>query len=311
MLNKFSSVLTGIEDLYQPHDDLEANIAALSINVIKVSAIIVVVLVLTAWALNNRLPKLKLPLFIGIAGTMALSTLMLIGSTVYLNINSDSGGPVHWHADFEIWACGNELELRDPTGFSNKIGSSVLHEHNDRRIHLEGVVVDEKVDASLGKFMYVIGGAITSEAMVVPLNPADGSYFEDDIDADGPSDQYASLIEPFIVEGDEKGNFARFINGDKCGDEVAEVQVFVYKLDKDTDTYSQTKLDRPQDYVIRDESLVPPGDCIIFEFDTPKDRTDKLCPQYGIRDIDRCEDFGVMPNERGICTLREVNGGSS
>ena len=72
-----------------------------------------------------------------IALTLTLSTGILIGSTIYLNTNSDSGGPVHWHADIEFWACGNEIELRDPTGFSNKIGTGTLHEHDDHRIHLD------------------------------------------------------------------------------------------------------------------------------------------------------------------------------
>ncbi len=307
MLNKFSSVLDGITDLYQPQDDLEATIVGLSLKVVGYSAIAVTVMVLLAWALNNRAPKLKLPLFIGIAGTMALSTLMLIGSTVYLNVNSESGGPVHWHADFEMWACGNEMELRDPTGLSNKIGTSVLHEHDDRRIHLEGVVVEKHVDATLGKFMHVTGGTITDSALVIPLNPATGSYFEDDIDADGSSNRYAENVNPYIVEGDEKGNFARFISGEKCGDQVAEVQVFVYSFNKLDDTYEQTKIARPQDYAITEDSLVPTGDCVIFEFDAAKSKTDKLCPQYGVRDIDRCEDFGVLPEERKICTIKQVN----
>jgi hypothetical protein len=311
MLNKFSTVLNGIDDLYQPQDDLEATIASLSFKVVAYSAITLTVLVLLAWALNNRVPKLKLPLFIGIAGTMALSTLTLIGSTVYLNLNSESGGPVHWHADFEVWACGNEMEMRDPTGLSNKIGTSVLHEHNDHRIHLEGVVVDRHIDATLGKFMHVAGGAITDEALVLPLNPSTGSYFENEVDGDGPSDSYASLVDQYIVEGDEKGDFARFISGGKCGDETADVQVFVYKFNEKEDTYEQAKISRPQDYVITDDSSVPPGDCIIFEYDKLKSKTDKLCAQYGVRDIDRCEEFGVLPKERSVCKIKQINYDSS
>lgn len=306
MLNIFSSVLQGIPDLYQPTDDLENDVAALSIRVVLVSSVIVVVLILLAWALNNRVPKLKLPLFIGLSLTMALSTLFLIGSTVYVNVNSESGGPVHWHADFEVWACGNEIEMRDPVGLSNKIGTSTLHEHNDHRIHLEGVAVDREVDASLGKFMHVADGAITDNALVVPLNPG-GSYFEDEVDGDGPSDQYATLIDKYIVPGDEKGDHARFISGETCGDQVAEVQVFVYKYDGENKTYEQTKITRPQDYAITEDPNVPPGDCVIFEFDAPKSKTDKLCAQYGVRDIDRCEEFGVESDKRSICELKQVN----
>lgn len=308
MLNNFSSVLSGISDLYQPHDDLEATIVAWSLKVVLYSAIAVVIMVLIAWAFNDKVPKIKLPLFIGLAGTMALSTLTLIGSTVYLNMKSDSGGPVHWHADIEVWACGNEMELRDPTGFSNKIGTSTLHEHNDHRIHLEGVVVEEEVDASLGKFMHVIGGAITDEALVIPLNPETGLYFEDEFDGDGSSDRYKDQVEKYIVEGDEKGNFARFIGGESCGEDIAQVQTFVYNFDEKSNTFSQTKLKRPQDYVITGEPNVPPGDCIIVEFDVLKSKTDKMCEQYGIRDVSRCEDYGVKPEERSkICTAKQTD----
>jgi hypothetical protein len=307
MTTKFSSILNDITDLYVPEEDLENKIAQLSLKVVLISAAIVTVLVIIAWLLNNKKPKLKLPLFIGIAGTMALSTLMLIFSTVYLNVNSDSGGPVHWHADMEVWACGNELELRNPTGFSNKIGTSTLHEHNDHRIHLEGVVVDEQIDASLGKFMYVIGGAITDDALVVPVNPASGEYFEDEVDGDGPSNRYAQQINDNFIPGDEKGNFAKFIDGQKCGEQEAEVQVFVYKYNEEDDTYEQTKLTRPQDYVITDDPNVPPGDCIIVEFGPAKSKTDKLCEQYGVRDIDRCETYGVEADEKSICTMKQIN----
>lgn len=305
ILNNFASYLSDITNLYEPQEDLETEIAAWSVRVVWMSAIIVVVLVIISWLTINRVPKLKLPLFIALAGTMALSTLSLIGATVYLNTSSESGGPVHWHADFEIWACGNELELRDPTGLSNKIGTSTLHEHNDRRVHLEGVVVEKHVDASLGKFMYVTGGAITDEAMVVPLNPDASLRYEDEVDGDGKSDSYPQLVEPYVFDEPTFGKYAKFFDGQTCGDQEAEVQVFVYNYDEANETYKQTKLERPQDYVIYDDSNVPPGDCVIFEFDVPKEKTDKLCEQYGVRDIDRCEEFGVEPEERSICSIKQ------
>ena len=305
--NLFSSYLSDITDLYEPQEDLETEIANWSIRVVWMSAIVVVVLILISWASIDKFPKLKLPLFIGLAGTMAFSTLALIGGTVYLNVSSESGGPVHWHADFEVWACGNELELRDPVGFSNKIGTWTLHEHDDHRIHLEGVAVEKHIDASLGKFMYVIGGAITEEAMVIPLNPDTAFLFEDEVDGDGSSDMYPQLVDQYVLEDPSFGTYAKFFDGQTCGDQEAEVQVFVYNYNEDDDTYEQTKLSNPQDYVIYENPNVPPGDCIIMEFDVPKEKTDKLCQQYGVRDIDRCEEFGVLPEERAICTIKQVN----
>jgi hypothetical protein len=232
---------------------------------------------------------------------------VLAGSTIYLNVNSDSGGPVHWHADIEFWICDNEVELIDPVGFSNKVGTWTLHEHDDHRIHLEGVVVDGENDASLGKFMHVVDGAITDEALVLPVDP-DGSIFEDEIDGDGPSDAFPSQVEDYVVVSNGK-RFVRVVNGEKCGDQSSELQVFVYSFnkDKDNDTYEQRKIDDVAKYTMAPESIVPPGDCIIVEFSPFKEKTDKLCEQYGVQDIDRCVEFGVDPEKTGVCKIQQVN----
>jgi hypothetical protein len=82
--------------------------------------------------------------------------------------------------------------------------------------------------------------------------------------------------------------------------------VFVYHYDAKDKTYTQTKLDDPAHYAISGQSEVPPGDCVIFEFAPPKDHSNKLCEQYGIRDKIKCERFGVKPNERSVCENTEM-----
>jgi len=304
------SAVDDIAGAFQPTSDLEGQIASLSGRITAGSALALILLTVAAAAFKDRLPRLKLPLFVAMAAIMAGSTLFLGASTVYLNVKSDSGGPVHWHADFEIWACGNELELKDPFEFlSNKIGSPTLHEHNDRRVHLEGVVVEEDIDASLGKFWHVIGGAITDSSLVVPLND-EGSVFENEVDGDGPSDPAPSLVGQHIIYAGS-GRFGRFVNGGQCGGRPAEVQIFVYQYDEDNETYAQAKLSDPARYSISRSPNVPPGDCIIFEFDVLKDQTDKLCQQYGVRDIDHCGQFGVARHEQAICNAKQINYTSS
>ena len=81
----------------------------------------------------------------------------LVWSTISLNIRSVTKGPVHYHADFEIYNCGEKVDLADPTGWDNKVGTSLFHEHNDSRIHVEGPVLDYK-DISLGQFFKVVDG---------------------------------------------------------------------------------------------------------------------------------------------------------
>jgi hypothetical protein len=233
---------------------LEESIAKNSINLLVGATIVLAVLVgisLHAKHLNEGLKKF---LFIGIVLVTVIPTIYMIASTVYLNTVSASKGPVHWHADIEVWACGKEIELQDPTGFlSNKIGTSTLHEHNDKRIHLEGVVVHPE-DASLGKFFQVIGGEISNDSLIVPTN-------------NGP---------------------VPYTNGSMCADgSVGEIQTFVYQVDKEG-YYSQQKLANPEQYLISPYSQVPSGDCIIIEFGSNKDRTDKLCKQYKVaEEIDK------------------------
>ena len=104
-----------------------------------------------------------------IVAAAIISTLYLAGTTVYLNQKSWSQGPVHWHADFEIWACGEQIDIVDPEGFRNLVGESAVHEHGDNRIHIEGVMF-EKEDATLGEFFEALGGEFTTETLSAPTN---------------------------------------------------------------------------------------------------------------------------------------------
>lgn len=287
--------------------DLETTINNLAMAATTVGAILVVVLLLLAVATQKRAPKLKLPLFIAIVVVVFGTTLTIGGGTVYLNVNSATGGPVHWHADLEVWACGNELDLRDPTGLSNKIGTPTYHEHNDKRIHLEGVPTSLPYDYSMGKFMNVIGGELTNDTLTIPLNTS--KYFEtehNEQDGDGPGAPSPEELNNFIRTNAD-GKVATFTNGEACSGEPSYVQMFGFHYDQQTNTYKQTKVTELATYSPAHEANVPPGDCVIIEFAPRKDRTDKLCKQYGVRDHIRCESFGVPANQRAkVCDIKEM-----
>ncbi len=227
-------------------ENLEEIIASYSFIITGLASALLLGLSALALLLKHPKADTKKLLFGSIAAVTILPTFFLAGSTIYLNSISSSKGPVHWHADIEIWACGREVELRDPKGISNKIGTSTLHEHNDKRIHLEGVVLKPE-DASLGKFFRVIDGKLTNDTVSVPVN--DGTM----------------LIS----------------SGISCGDgQDRQLQVFVYKTEGEY--YTQTKLEDPAAYIMSPQSNIPPGDCIIVELDTEKPRTDKLCQSYKV-----------------------------
>ncbi len=291
--------------------DLEGDINSFSIRVIGIATLILVVLLSMATQIKKKKhAHYKKPLFIAIAATIVMPSLLLIGSTVYINTVAESKGPVHWHTDLEFWACGQEVELRDPYTFlSNKIGTATYHEHDDKRVHLEGVVIDKDHDASLGKFMEVIEGGINNTSITIPTNE---NLVENDVDGDVPYGNISD-IEQFKLKDPETERYTLGLtNGDQCsGSTNTAVQAFLFHFDTATNTYHQMKLDNPASYIMRDESTVPPGDCLIVEFDVVKSRTERLCQQYGVRDSRRCVEFGVTEFNPKLCKITEVNGDAS
>ena len=119
---------------------------------------------------NEKLTEtLKKTLYIILAITTISVTIYFIATTLHLNLTSETKGPVHWHADFEIWKCEEKINLVDPKGLSNKLGSSVFHEHNDNRIHVEGVVT-KKQEVDLHSFFKEVGGTLNNDYFFVPTN---------------------------------------------------------------------------------------------------------------------------------------------
>lgn len=228
-------------------ETLDTAISSYSLQTVYGAAIALGLLLFIAVAVRNPNESAKRILFWSIAAVIAIGTGLLIGMTVYLNQVSVTKGPVHWHADFEIWACGEQQDLKDPQGISNKIGTPTLHEHNDNRIHVEGVVV-EYPDVNLGAFFRAIGGSLTDKSLAIPTVSGDKSY----------------------------------VTGQSCPDsnELAALQVFAITSDLQQRTYSQQKLVDPAAYQFAEHAQVPPGDCIIIEFGAPKERTDELCQSY-------------------------------
>lgn len=213
-----------------------------------VSGLAVVIALMAIHGLSEQGKKI---IFIVIALPVAVATLYLAATTIYLNMVSETGGPVHWHADYEIWACGQQYELVDPTSFDNKIGSPVFHEHNDNRIHAEGVLF-KKSDARLGKFFTEVGGKLAKSELILPT----------------------------------ENGLKTWKNGEQCNGKPAKLQVFVYKIvnanpsQKSDFLYKQTKLEDFDDYILSGYANVPPGDCIIVEFNQEKSETDKICSTY-------------------------------
>src|SRR3989344_9369237 len=96
-------------------------------------------------------------------------TLVIIGDAINLTVKSETKGPVHWHADYEIWSCGKQLDLKDPEGMANRVGTRLFHEHGDKRMHAEGIIEDIR-DVDLHNFFNFIDGFLSENSFSVPTN---------------------------------------------------------------------------------------------------------------------------------------------
>ncbi len=235
--------------------DLTEQIHSQSVEAATLGIGILILLVLISSLIKHKGKLISLFLFSFITILVLGVSIYLVSLTIYLNSASLTKGPVHWHADFEVWKCGEKLNLEYPEGLSNKIGTSVLHEHNDERIHVEGVVMTD-YGASLPKFFKVVGGDFNGEKLAFPTN------------------------EGLVI----------LKNGDNCDGEKSSLQTFIFKTEGNI--FYQQKLTDPLNYQMSQESTVPPGDCIIIELDKEKKKTDKLCQQYKIK-VEQGELHGI------------------
>ena len=213
--------------------------------VLLFSSLIIGALLIVALLKKEQSEWLKLFLFAGIVGAAAFATVYLTAYTIMENQRSATGGPVHWHADFEIYSCGQPVKLKNPSGLSNRIGTPLLHEHGDGRIHVEGTVGNLK-DVALGKFFESLGGKLTNNLLLLPT---------------------------------DQGEFA-MQNWQDCPGETTKpaLQIFVYKIAGRE--IIQEKLLDLAGYILTPASKIPPGDCLIIEFGPPKAKTDKMCTFY-------------------------------
>lgn len=211
--------------------------------------LLLLLLVQIAFIVREKSAYAKKFVFTLMVIVVIIPTLYFISSTIYINIISVTKGPVHWHADFRIYTCGEELSIQGHTSkFSNKTGTEVLHQHEDNRVHVEGVLVELK-DANIHNFFKVQGWDITGTDIKFPTDTG----------------------------------FEIYSNGDTCPDGTRAVwNVFLYKTNVDDNTVTKEKLHDYRDYVLSPYAEVPPGDCIIFEFGEDKEDTDKICDFYQI-----------------------------
>ena len=220
-----------------------------SIRYIEIASFISIALIIISLYIKDKNEKTKWLLFFGVVIPIAASTAYLAYSTVYLNLVSETQGPVHWHADYEIWVCGKQIELVKPKGLSNRIGSPLFHDHGDNRIHVEGVVADTR-NVDLHSFFETVSGNLDKNVLEMPT----------------------------------ENEVVKVKNGDSCNGEEAKLQAFVYKVINPDNAkswvFDQEKIGNFPEHILSPYSNVPPGDCIIIEFAPEMEKTGHICATY-------------------------------
>jgi hypothetical protein len=157
------------------------------INYIILSGIWIGILISFILTIGREMAEKNKKLFFWLIITpIILSSLFLAGFTVYENVVSVTGGPIHWHADYQVHACGERLDLINPKGLRNKIGSPLYHEHNDDRIHIEGTV-GKLIEINLERYFKVIGGELDDNVghLIYPTDEEVINYKDGDSCSDG------------------------------------------------------------------------------------------------------------------------------
>ena len=234
-----------------PFKDLNLVLKDKGLTYIFIGTAAIILLVAIAMRMKNQAKATKLFFFVSIAAITTFITVYLAASTIFLNVTSQTKGPVHWHSDFEIYDCGQKVDLEDPRGLSNRIGTPVFHEHNDDRVHVEGVVMEGK-DVDMHTFFRVVGGELSHEHLKIPTG----------------------------------GGMIEIRNGELCGGQPAKLQGFLYRVKNPDDVkqwkFEQEKLDDFENYIMAPYTNIPPGDCIVIEFGPEKEKTEHLCSSYRV-----------------------------
>jgi len=189
--------------------------------------ILIVLILLYNKKMNETAKKM---VYILLVILVASVTLYIIVATLHLNIISQTKGPVHWHADFEVWVCDAKLNLASPESMmSNKQGNDLMHAHEDNRIHVEGVLVN-KSQASLSAFFNAVGGSLSDDGIGMPTDNGIVSVHDGDKCNEKPAKFYVfvngKLIDhpdDYVIAPYEKvppGDRIKFVFTEKPIDEI-------------------------------------------------------------------------------------------
>lgn len=271
---------------------------------VLVSAVALIVTILLLWRLVWHLhpPRAGLYILIGLWVFPLLVVLPSYGLRL-VPPHTNKGS-----VEVEFWACGVELQ---PT-LLTQVDQGLLPSWYQHPLESkkQWTFANPHVSPTLLSLVQSMGGEIQQDSVTLPLSERPEDWLASRQFQDGDAQGGATAIElQKFTKKAPGGALASFATGQSCpgSNTTNELQVFVYRSTSDTQ-YEQQKITSLKDFVLQTSQRTPPADCIIVEFGAPKDRTDKLCPSYGMRDSKRCTAFGSNVTDPSLCSLSEVQG---
>jgi hypothetical protein len=170
---------------YYPRTDFTAyTVEAIGLGTFALAVLTIV----SVWKEDDLSEQGKTILMSGFLLAILLPSMFVAGAYIQRTTTSWSGGEIHYHADYEVIVQGEggeyeQLDLIDPSRFcqetrhestymcelNDRTGATEYHEHDDRRIHLEGTFW-EREDATLSAFFETFGGELSNDRLVYPTN---------------------------------------------------------------------------------------------------------------------------------------------
>jgi hypothetical protein len=278
-----------------------------SLRVLVVATLAIALICILSASVKKRSPRHNGVLFILISIVVISSTGLLVGAVLDSFLNASPTGLSRRQSQIEYWACGVQLATPAPNKpFSSSNGEGAFYDYGDGFARFQGVI-DQEVNApNLSNFQRAIGGSITATSMVLPLSP---DVVSTTIDGDSPDPSGVSRIDKFVSSAVDDQSTITLVNGATCGSTSSVINIFGYSVNESTNTYMQKKYEFPSNLDLGKIQNI--SDCIIVEFDSIREKTDRLCSEIGDQDAARCQDFRLLSKQEGSCDLRQVSEGGT
>lgn len=287
------------------NNGLEVGVSSTALDALYIGLALIVVA--TVYMLLHK-HYAKTSMLYGIIAVSAVIFFAISLSAGLLQTQADSFGRQHRQTGLEFWVCGTEIQPALSNGpLNSTLGNKQFYINDRKQLQRSGFVIDELPDASLGEFFRVAGGAIQSDSMILPIMPNVDDWLMPTDKQDG--DLQGNLSAEFMkryVNSVRKQTTLEISSGQRCHDgSTGELQVFAFRMRDDGTTYYQEKLSAPDDYVVPTQ-YGDISECVIIEFASAKQRTNKLCEHIGLRDSRRCSEFRDENSGTDGCYLTET-----